>query len=78
MQLLENSEDQGRVVSEQITREFDCVTETGVEFQIRIAQDWNSMEVHTNLNEDGEVDYFKDVTGDNYFESILDEINSKF
>jgi hypothetical protein len=76
MQLLENSENQGRIIFEQTIKEFDCVTEDGVEFQIRITQDWNGMEIHSNLSEDGDVDYFKDVTGEDRFESIVEEIMS--
>jgi hypothetical protein len=52
----ENSENQARVVWEQITREWDCVTEDGTEFQVRIVEDGNGVEFWTNLSNDGEVD----------------------
>jgi len=48
-----SSADQGRTISERISREYDCATDAGVAFQIRITEDSNTgNEYYTNLNAD--------------------------
>jgi len=47
------SNDQGRIVSERVSREYDCSTEGGVSFQIRITEDSSTgSEYYTNLSPD--------------------------
>lgn len=76
--LNENSEkEQARVVYEKITREWDCITEEGVEFKIRISEDGNGSEYWTNIQEDGTVDRFYEPSFDSeiytFIESVLEE-----
>jgi hypothetical protein len=78
MRVLETGSDQGRLVYEKTTREFDCVTGEGVEFLVRIEQDWNGMEVWSNLQEDGKVGNFNIVTGEENYEQLVDELLNSF
>jgi hypothetical protein len=70
----ENSENQARVVWEQITREWDCVTEDGTEFQVRIVEDGNGVEFWTNLSNDGEVDSWYEPEYDSELYIFIGEI----
>ena len=70
----ENSENQARVVWEQTTREWDCITEDGIEFQVRIVEDWNGSEFWTNLSNDGEVDSWYQPEYDSEVYNFIGEI----
>jgi hypothetical protein len=69
------STDQGRTVSERISREFDCVTDSGVSFQVRITEDSNTgNEYYTNLNEDQSgVDEWHRIEDDSDLYSFIEE-----
>lgn len=71
--LNENSEEQARVVWEQVTREWDCVTEGGVEFGIRIMEDDNGTEFWTNL-ENGELGHWHQPEWESPMYDFIQEI----
>lgn len=77
MKILE-TEDQGRIVYEKTTREYDCITEDGVEFLVRIEQDWDGMEVWSDLQEDGTIGHFNIVTGQEEYEELVDDLLNSF
>lgn len=77
MKVLE-TENQGRIIYERITREYDCISDNGVEFNIRIEQDWDGMIIWSDLKEDGTIGSFEDVSSDELYEDIVEELLNSF
>ena len=72
--LNENSDEQGRIVFEQITKEYDCVTEDGTEFTIQISDSWNGSEFWTDLQEDGSVGELYQPEYDSDLHNFIQEV----
>ena len=72
--LNENSQNQARVVWEEITREWDCITDVGVEFGIRIMENNNGTEYWTNISEDGSITNWYELEYDSEIYNFIDKI----